>query len=131
MKKTGNILIIIGMIFTIISFAGLLIAGIVLTVYSSPDNKAEIMKGLLDGSITSSYDGTVSEQADAILTLFKVLGIVFFILSAGYCIAIFVDSLSLKRSSTGSYIAVIIVNVIFFNILGLIGGILGLVDDKQ
>ena len=72
MKKTGNILIIIGMIFTIISFAGLLIAGIVLTVYSSPDNKAEIMKGLLDGSITSSYDGTVSEQADAILTLFKV-----------------------------------------------------------
>ena len=131
MKKTGNILIIVGMVFTILSVLGLLITGIVFMVLASPDNKADIMKGLIDGSTTTTFEGTVSEQADQIQTLFKVLGTIFFIMSAGYVVNTVLDIVTVKSGKKGLYVAVIVMNVIFFNILVLLGGIFALVDDKQ
>ena len=116
MKKTGNLLIIIGMVFTILSILGLAITGIVFMVVASPDNKADIMKQLADGSMTTTFEGTLSEKADKVQLLFKVLGIVFFIMSSGYLVNVVLDIASIKADKKGLYLAVVIMNVLFFNI---------------
>ncbi|MBR6071859.1 MAG: hypothetical protein IKP77_03380 [Acholeplasmatales bacterium] len=131
MKKAGNVLIIIGIILTSLSTIGLVIAGIVFMVLSNPENKQEIMKGIADGTINTSFEGSLSEQADMVLILLKTLGIVFVIASVYLLIDIIVSSLAVKRKTKGLYIAVIVLNVLFFNLLLFLGGIFGLVDDDK
>lgn len=131
MKKAGNVLIIIGIILTSLSMIALVVAGIIFMVVSNPENKEEIMKSIADGTINTTYEGTLSEQADMVLILFKTLGIVFVIASVYLLIDIIVSGVAVKRKTKGLYIAVIILNVLFFNLILFLGGIFGLVDDDK
>lgn len=131
MKKAGNVLIVIGIILTSLSMIALVVAGIIFMVVSNPENKEEIMKRIADGTINTTYEGTLSEQADMMLILFKTLGIVFVIASIYLLIDIIVSGVAVKRKTKGLYIAVIILNVLFFNLILFLGGIFGLVDDDK
>lgn len=131
MKKAGSILIIIGIILSFISGIALVVTGIIMLVAANPDNKAEIMRGLQEGWVTTTFNGTVEEQAVQIQQLFQILGIVFFIIAAGYAINIIISSLAARGRSKGLYIATAVINVIFFNIILLLGAVFGLVGENE
>ena len=63
MKKAGKVLLIIGVIFSILCVIGFVAGGIVFSVFTNPEYKNAIVQGLQDGTITSSFPGTVEEQA--------------------------------------------------------------------
>lgn len=131
MKKAGNVLIIVGTVFTIFTIVGLLITGIIFLISSNPDNKQVIMDKIADGTITTSFTGSVSEQADKIQQLLKVLGVVFMILTGGYLLIAIVSFLAIAKKTKGFYITTIVLNVIFFNLLTLLGGIFALVGEES
>jgi len=131
MKKAGNILIIIGIILCAISGALLVATGIIFLVYANPQFRHEIVKMLQDGSMTTSFTGSLEEQAAQIQQLFQVFGIIFFIIAAGYAIDIVIASLTARGRSKGLYITTLVFNVIFFNLILIIGSVFGLTSDSN
>jgi len=131
MKKAGNILLIVGIVTTIFSIIGLVIALVIFFIFADPAYKNDIINMINSGQITSSFSGTVEEQATQIQFLFKVIGIVFVIISVGYLLNVISPIVAIKKGSKTAYVITLIFGIIFFNLFILIGSILGLVDDTN
>ena len=131
MKRAGNVLIIVGIVFAVISAITLVVGGILFLVFSNPVNREAIIQGLQDGTINTTFEGTLEEQAIQIQTLFQVLGIVFFIISAAYAVDILISSLAARGRSKALYLTTLVFNVIFFNVLLFLGAVFGLAGENE
>ena len=129
MKKASDILLIIGFVLGIIG----VIVGIVLTItlFSVAGNRDAIIQGLENGTIHTSFVGTVEQQADAIIRMVRgvaIGGLVGVILSIVFCV---VSLLAERKGTVGLYIAALILSVLATNIVSIVGAILGLVSGGQ
>ena len=129
MKKASDILLIIGFVLGIIG----VIVGIVLTItlFSVAGNRDAIIQGLENGTIHTSFVGTVEQQADAIIRLIRgvaIGGVVGVILSIIFCV---ISLLAERKGTVGLYIAALILSVLATNIVSIVGAILGLVSGGQ
>ena len=129
MQKAAKILLLIGFIFSIFSVVTVAILTIVLFAMSG--QKDVIIQGLQDGSITTSFVGTVEQQADAICRSLSLAGTVlaiFLVIEIAYSVVTFV---TMKKGTTGWYVASLVLSILGGGILILIGSILGLVSNTE
>lgn len=129
MKKASDILLIIGFVLGILG----VIIGIVLTItlFAFAGNRDAIIEGLQNGTIHTSFVGTVEQQADAIIRIARgaaIGGLVGVILSIVFCV---VSLLAERKGTAGLYIAALIFSVLATNIVSIVGAILGLVSGGQ
>ena len=131
MKKASRIVLIFGIAITLLAIIGFIVGGVIFTLFSKPEATQDIITGLHDGSITTSFTGTEAEQAEQIQRLFGIFGVVFFVLSAMYLLDAIVSAFALKKNAKVLSIVVIVLNVVLGNIILVIGGVLGLIDDQE
>ena len=131
MKKASRIVLIFGIAITFLAIIGFIVGGVIFTLFSKPEATQDIITGLRDGSITTSFTGTEAEQAEQIQRLFGILGVIFFVLAAMYLLDAIVSAFALKKNAKVLSIVVIVLNVVLGNIILVIGGVLGLIDDQE
>ena len=133
MKKASNILYLIGGIYAIVSVAALLIAGVILLIFSSSALTATIIKGIEEGTIHTSFTGSPEEIAVMIQITFLAIGITFIAVSAIYVIAGIIAFKGRNNDKKNLFVANIVFGVITENPLILLASIFALIkgDTKE
>ena len=133
MKKASDILLIIGFVFGVLG----VISGIVLTItfFATSGNRDAVIEAINNGSIHTTLPGTVEQQADTICRVLRgaaISGIVAVVLGVVFCV---VSLLAERKGSTVLYIITLVFSVLAFNIISIVGAILGLLsggkDDSE
>jgi len=130
MRKPVDILNIIGIIFEALIFVLFFVGGYVFLSLLGPDSKKDIMELLQTGRLTTTFEGTIEEQAVQIQGLFMAFGIVFIVISALAIASMFIAFFANRVKSKKLYIVQIVLNVIVFNVLLLMAGILGIKEES-
>ena len=131
MKEASRILILIGLVFAVLGAVVTLAFAIFSIVAASPSSTSAIIDGLKNGTIHTSFVGTVEQQAAAIQRIFVGLSTIMFIsfaIEVGSSIFAFMAN---HRDSIGVTICALIFAILTGNIILLIGAILMLVDQSQ
>ena len=130
MKKPEDILYIIGIIIEAVIFVLFFVGGYIFLSLLGADSKKDIIELLQTGKMTTTFEGTLEEQAVQIQGLFMVLGIVFMVIAGLSIACMFIAFFANRIKSKKLYIVQIVSNVIVFNILLLIAGILGIKEKS-
>lgn len=131
MKKATEILLIISGVLSIVAAVGYLVSAIVLFAFASPQFTELVIKGLQEGSIHTTLPGTPEEVAKVVQMFFLGIGIAFLITLA-FSISNAVFSLvARKNGTTVNYVLTIVFSVLSGTMIGIVGGIIGLVDNSS
>lgn len=128
MKKASDILLLIGFIFGIVGAVFTLV--LVIVLFAMGNSQEVIIQGLKEGTIHTSYVGTVEEQAAVVCALFRGLAIgalIGFFIEVALCV---VAAITRKKQTSGFYIGTLVLSVLCGSILIIVGAILGLVDNS-
>ena len=133
MRKASDILLIIGAVLGFIGAIFSAIGAIPMFMFTTPESKELIIKGINDGSINvSGIQGSAEEIAAWIQTVFMVLAIIMLVCAIPMIIGGVLALRARKTQSNGLYIAAMVVGIIFGgNIVTLIGSIFGLVENSN
>ena len=127
MKKAANILYLVGAIFAFISTATLLITGVILLVWSGPNFTAQIIDGINNGTIHTSFVGTVEQIAAQIQALFVLLGTPFLVIGVFSIVSGFLALRGRNTNGKGIFIANIVFAVLSGNDAILVASIFALI----
>ena len=131
MNNAKRILCIISLVTSISLLLVFGILSIVFGHFSDPSYEEEFTQQIIDGTMTTSYNGTPEEQAEFTLMVFKVLSIVFGVFSIIFIICIPISAMGISNSASSAvYIFSIIFGVFGIETL-LVAGILGLIINKR
>lgn len=131
MKKAMRILFLVSAIASLATMVTIFIISIYFLVFSSPGLTETIIKGLEDGSITSTFPGDNTEKAAAIQSMFLGLAIASLI-HAGLCLINFLLSFIARvKDNKPLYIANIVIGFLSLIIINMVAGIFGLVIQKN
>ena len=130
MRVASRVLLIIGAVVSIICALTFLILGGVFSAVGSL-SLADIEKGIQEGTINTGFEGTVSEQAEAVKLLFTVLGAMFLVFGIA-CIpnAVFAF-IGMGRRGNGVYVCNIIFGVLSGTAVTILGGIFGVIAPRD
>ncbi len=131
MRKASKILMLVAGIVSIFVAIGLFITAIVLLVCTLPEAKETIIEGLQNGTITTTFQGTIDQKAEYIQALFAALGVIFII----WAILAIVNSVVSFIGRGVQNKPMLIINIVFGFISGveinLVGAILGLIANSR
>ena len=131
MKEASRILILIGFVFAVLGAVFTLAFAIFSVVVASPSSTSMIIDGLKNGTIHTSFVGTVEQQAAAIQKIFVGLSIIMFIsfaIEVGSSIFAFMAN---HRDSIAVTVCALIFAILTGNIILIIGAIMLLVNHSQ
>jgi len=131
MKEASRILILIGFVFAVLGVVFTLGFAIFSIVVASPSSTSIIIDGLKNGTIHTSFVGTVEQQAAAIQKIFVGLSTFMFIsfaIEVGSSIFAFMAN---HRDSMAVTICALIFAILTGNIILIIGVIMLLVNQSQ
>ena len=121
LKKASDILILIGYIISIIAAVAFLAFGIICVLIAAPNNKEIIINGLKDGSIHTSFVGTVEEQAAQIQSMFVYASIICFISAIIFILASIFSYFSTHRDEKHFQITSLIFAALTGNVVLIVG----------
>ena len=131
MRKASKILMLVAGIVSILVAIGLFITAIVLLSCTLPDAKEAIIEGLQNGTITTTFQGTIDQKAEYIQALFAALGVIFII----WAILAIVNSVVSFIGRGVQNKPMLIINIVFGFIscveINLVGAILGLIANSR
>ena len=131
MKRAANILFLIGGIYSIVNGVTMLILGITFIIFSSPAFYDMLYTAVSDGTIQSSFTGSVEMVVRQIQLMYMSMGIVFAFLGAFALPNAALSFAARKSKSKGLLIA----NIVFSFLSGVevnaVGAILALVDNNR
>ena len=127
MKTASKILMLIGAIFSCVLPAFYLITSIILLAFADPRFKNDIIEGLKNENINSSFTGSYEQVAEAIQLMFLIIGILLLVVMM-FCIANAVLAFIARNKENK---ALFILNIIFGILSGIyvnsVGAIFGLI----
>lgn len=131
MKKGIDVLLIISGVFSIIAAIGYAISAVVLFLFASPAFKDLVIRGLQEGTINSTIPGTPEEVATFVQSFFLGFAIGFMVaLILSILCAVF--SFKTRKDATNiGYILTLVFSALSGTIIGMVAGILGLVDNSN
>ena len=129
MRTASRILILIGAIFSIIMATVFVIVGLVYLGIAA--DKASILEGINNGSITTSTPGTPEEQAAALQLTFQIIACVFLVIAFINICNTVVSFITKKVQSNALYITCLILGLISFVEINSLGSIFGLIANKK
>ncbi|MBQ9448350.1 MAG: hypothetical protein IJU60_00560 [Acholeplasmatales bacterium] len=130
MRTASRTLLLVGAILSIVCILTFLIIGGVFSFVGSLSVE-EIVKGINDGSINSSFEGTVQEQAEAIKLTFTVIGVVFLVLGVCCIPNAVLGFMGMKKRVNAFYVCNIVFGALSGTVVTILGGIFGLVANAQ
>ena len=130
MRTASRTLLLVGAILSIVCILTFLILGGVFSFVGSLSVE-EIVKGINDGSINSSFEGTVQEQAEAIKLTFTVIGVVFIVLGVCCIPNAVLGFMGMKKRVNAFYVCNIVFGALSGTVVTILGGIFGLVANAQ
>lgn len=132
MRSASKVFLIIGFVTALLSALGLIItASVFIFMSKSADANRWIIEGIQSGTITSSFNGTVEEQAKAIQELMGVLAVVFFVIGGIMLLLSIIVIATIRSTSTAKNIAILIIGVLIGNLFIILGGAFGLADGEK
>ena len=131
MKKASNILLLLSAIFGIFGVITLVIVGAMFLAFTSPEAKEAIIKGIQDGTIHSSWPGTIEEQAVAIQGMFMGLGIGFLIGAVVTVGGVVIYFLARSKDTMALYITALVLSILGGSILAFLGSLFGIITKSQ
>ena len=129
MRKASNIILLVGAIISIVTALIFLIMGIVFTLAGQLPTE-EVIKGLSDGTYTTTISGTPEEQALAIKAVSTGLGVFFLLATVFNIVNTVLAFVARSKKSTGLYVANIVFGVLSMTEVTIVGGIFGLVANS-
>ena len=129
MKKASNIILLIGAILSFASIIGLLIGAIILFVLGSPVCTQFIIDGINNGSINSSYGGSVEEVATFVQLTLIITAVVLLIVAVPTVASGILALRARRLEKEGLYIASIVLGVVCGNVIIIVGAILGMLKE--
>ncbi len=130
MKIAARTIFLIGGILAIVSATFLLLGSIPFFIYSSPAGTNAIIQGLENGTIRTTFVGTIEQQAAAIQNMLFGFAIAFTVTGVLVIPTAILAFMARNTDNQGLFIANIILSVFNGQIICLIGGILGLVAGE-
>ena len=130
MRKASDIVLLVGGIVEILATITFLALAIVFMVLASPASAEIIKEGLQDGTITTSFVGSVDEQVAMIQLVFNAVGVVFVVLTVFSLIGCVVSFLAKAKKTNPLYVLAIIFGAVTIEV-PLVGGIFGLIANKR
>ena len=131
MKKASNILLLLAAIFGIFGVITLVILGAMFLMFTSPDAKEAIIKGIQDGTIKTDLPGTIEEQAAAIQVMLMGVGVGFLIASVFMVAGVVIYFLARSKDIMALYITGLVLAILCGSILGFLGALFGLIVKVQ
>lgn len=131
MKKASNILLLLSAIFGIFGVITLVIVGAMFLVFTSPEAKEAIIKGIQDGTIHTTLPGTIEEQAVAIQGMFMGIGIGLLIGAAVTVGGVVIYFLARSKDTMALYITALVLSILGGSILAFLGSLFGLITKSQ
>lgn len=129
MRTASRILILIGAIFSIIMATTFVIVGLVFLGIAA--DKASLLEGIKNGSITTSTPGTPEEQAAALQLTFQIIASVFLVIAFINICNTVISFVARKIQSNALYITCLILGLISFVEINSFGSIFGLIANKK
>ena len=130
MRKASDIVLLVGGILEILATLTFMALALVFMILSSPASAEIIKEGLQNGTITTSFAGSVDEQVAVIQLAFKAMGVVFVVLTVFSLIGCVVSFLAKAKKTNPLYVLAIIFGAVSIEV-PLVGGIFGLIANKR
>ena len=130
MRKASDIVLLVGGILEILATLTFAALALVFMILSSPASAEIIKEGLQNGTITTSFAGSVDEQVAVIQLAFKAMGVVFVVLTVFSLIGCVVSFLAKAKKTNPLYVLAIVFGAVSIEV-PLIGGIFGLIANKR
>ena len=130
MRKASDIVLLVGGILEILATLTFMALALVFMILSSPASAEIIKEGLQNGTITTSFAGSVDEQVAVIQLAFKAMGVVFVVLTVFSLIGCVVSFLAKAKKTNPLYVLAIIFGALSIEV-PLVGGIFGLIANKR
>ncbi len=131
MKKASKILFRVGGIISIVLFALFLTMAIIFIVSGSPAMTEAIKKGIEEGTIQTTFVGSIEDQAKVVQAALMSSGIVFMIFAIFNIPNAILSFMTLRMPSTIMYIFNIVFGAISGCEVNLVGAIFGLIADRH
>ena len=127
MKKAANILFLIGGVYALVGLLSLVVTGVLLIVFSTSGLTDVIKQAIIDGSIQTSYQGTIEEVTKLVQITLLTSGIIV-LCFVPLCIVSSILSFKARNSrSHGLFIANIVFGVLSGNDVSVVGAIFALI----
>ena len=131
MKTASKILLIVGASLSMICAVVFIILGLVFIFMGiDPQFKQDLIVGLQDGTVTTTFVGTTEEQAAYIQATFLGLAIGFLIWSATLVLGGTFSFISVAKKKTPLYILTIVFGFVSCIIINAVGAIFGLISNS-
>ena len=130
MRKASDIVLLVGGILEILATLTFMALALVFMILASPASAEIIKEGLQNGTITTSFAGSVDEQVAVIQLAFKAMGVVFVVLTVFSLIGCVVSFLAKAKKTNPLYVLAIIFGAVSIEV-PLVGGIFGLIANKR
>ena len=128
MRRARDILFLVGGIVSLVTAVTFVGLGVMFEYFSTENYKAAIEEGLANGTIhTSMYRGTPKEVAEYLQLLFKILGILFFVVAAFALVNSLLSFVARTKESKGLYIANCVFGVLSCVEFNLVGAVFGFI----
>ena len=131
MRKASDILLIIAIAFGAFSSVMMIFLTGASFYITSPAYTDLIIEGLKNGTITTTFVGTVEEQAHEIQRQFVTIAVVVLLFTLLLIARIVLGVFAKKRKSNKFYIATLVPSALSLDVLFILGSIFGLVANKQ
>lgn len=130
MRTASRIILIVGSIISIVvALIFFIIGGVFAFAGSVPTE--EIVAQLQAGTVTSTFPGTVQEQAEAIKAMSTGLGVFFIIAAVFNVLNTIFGFVANAKKTTGLHVCNIVFGVLSLTEVTLVGGIFGLIANGQ
>lgn len=130
MRQASKVLLIVGAIVSIVVAVIFLILGAVFAVAGAVPTE-EIVAQLQAGTVTTTFQGTVQEQAEAIKGLSTGFAVFFLVVGVFNVVNTIIAFVSNAKKATGLYVANIVFGLLSLTEVALVGGIFGLIANGQ
>ena len=131
MKKASDILLLLSSIFSFIAFGALIITGLILIVLALPSNSQWIVDGLNNGTVYSSFGTTIEEKTAIVQLVLALSSIVVFVIAILALPCAILALLAKNKGGTSLYVAALVFSILTTETLGIVGAILGLIDESE
>ena len=131
MKTGTKVMFIIAIVSTAISIITFFTFSIVFLIAGSEPAKEGIYRGLEEGSVTTSFNGSTEEKVEQISLMFNILAGFFVYFTITSFINLVMAILGLATKNKVVYILNIVTSIFGFEMFNLLGGIFGLATPKE
>ena len=131
MRKASNIVLLVGAIVSYLLTALFIILSAIFFILGSPNNEQFIIDGLNNGTIQTSFNGTVEEKAAFIQLLSTSFGIAFVIVAILALLSGFMSLSARKKPTPTRLVLAIIFGAISGVTVPIIGAVFGFIANSK